>query len=381
MEKMGVEYDRIQRKSIYHPATIGDIPFEVIQNSFLPLGPASLSCRAWRQTAVEVILAKKGFEDEREMGRFICGMQLKTIVSGFEQNSIKKLELDMIQVGADHVRMIAPFVASTLSTLHLKFKNPRLEEDGESDFDYKVLELFFSLCPWIRNLGLNCFDFGNDPSSLTPTIKDGFSRLKSFQINDCYGDLRMFVEQAPIQNLSYLTHGGGFWDVADPSEIISAIAMKSRSLRSVCTSADLDSWDFIHSLSKYCRELEKIVIWDGNNSTSISEVEFAAIASLPRLNSLEVYCWYDDGSISPLARCKGLKVLGGIHIDSLSESLPAIGRNLSSLSCCGMDGLEGLSAIVKYCPNLEYLDVMIGEVWVSKLVRIVRLWSSRSRAG
>jgi hypothetical protein len=147
MDKMSVEYDRIQRPSIYHPATIGDIPFEVIQKSFLPLGradlvSASLSCRAWRQAAVEVILAKKRFEDEQAMGRFICGMQLKKIVSGVEQNSIKKLDLDMKRVGVEYVRMIAPIVAHNLSTLNLEFKFPSDEEGDESDFCYDSLSGF-----------------------------------------------------------------------------------------------------------------------------------------------------------------------------------------------------------------------------------------------
>jgi hypothetical protein len=48
---MGVDYSRVQRPSIYHPATIGDIPFEVIQKALRLVGradhvSASSSCRA-----------------------------------------------------------------------------------------------------------------------------------------------------------------------------------------------------------------------------------------------------------------------------------------------------------------------------------------------
>jgi hypothetical protein len=69
---MGVDYYRVQRPSIYHPATIGEIPFEVIQKALRLLERAdliyaSLSCRAWSQAAVEVILEMKRFDDEREM--------------------------------------------------------------------------------------------------------------------------------------------------------------------------------------------------------------------------------------------------------------------------------------------------------------------------
>jgi hypothetical protein len=61
-ERMGVNYYRFQSESIYQPDTIGDIPFEVIQKALrlvrrADLVSASLSCRAWRQAAVEVIVA------------------------------------------------------------------------------------------------------------------------------------------------------------------------------------------------------------------------------------------------------------------------------------------------------------------------------------
>jgi hypothetical protein len=49
----------------------------------------------------------------------------------------------------------------------------------------------------------DCYvDFGDEPSSLTPTIMDGFGRLKSLGINNCRGDTMLFAELAPIQNLS-----------------------------------------------------------------------------------------------------------------------------------------------------------------------------------
>jgi DNA-binding transcriptional regulator YhcF (GntR family) len=77
---MGVDYYRVQRPSIYHPATIGDIPFEVIQKALRLLGradliSASLSCRAWSQAAAELIVAQKFFNNEKAMERFVCGMQ------------------------------------------------------------------------------------------------------------------------------------------------------------------------------------------------------------------------------------------------------------------------------------------------------------------
>jgi hypothetical protein len=130
---MGVEYDRIQRPSINHPATIGDIPFEVIQKALLLLGradliSASLSCRAWRQAAVELILAIKSFDNERDMERFFCGMQLKSIV-GFKQYPIKTLYLYMPRFGIDHARVMAQIVAPSLSSLILRFVGPEEEDE------------------------------------------------------------------------------------------------------------------------------------------------------------------------------------------------------------------------------------------------------------
>jgi hypothetical protein len=175
---MGVEYDRIQRHSIYHIATIGDIPFEVIQTALRLIGSAelvsaSLSCRAWRQAAVELILAHSLLNNEQAMGRFISGMQLKKIV-GFEQYSIKKLDLVLRRIRIEHVRGMIRILSPTLSILCLDF------EGGESDLEcYEVLEAFFSSCLQIRCLRLDYFDFGDDPSSLTPMIKDGF---RSFEL-------------------------------------------------------------------------------------------------------------------------------------------------------------------------------------------------------
>jgi hypothetical protein len=89
---MSVEYDRVQRESIKFPATIGDIPFEFIQKTPRLVGradlvSASLSCRAWKQAASELSIATKRFADQQAIERFICGMQLKSIVFGFEQYS------------------------------------------------------------------------------------------------------------------------------------------------------------------------------------------------------------------------------------------------------------------------------------------------------
>jgi hypothetical protein len=139
---MSVEYGRSQRESIYHTATVGDIPFEVIQKSFRSLGSAdllsvSLSCRAWRQAAAELLVINIDFKNKQKIERVVCGMQLKSIVSGFS---------------TDYLRVIAISVAPTLSSLSLKMGD---YNEGMIPSDcYEVLEAVFSRCLRIRNLVL-----------------------------------------------------------------------------------------------------------------------------------------------------------------------------------------------------------------------------------
>jgi hypothetical protein len=268
---MGVVYDRTQRPSINHNATIGDIPFEVIQKALRLLGradrvSASLSSRAWRQSAVELIVARKRFNNEQAMGRFISGMMLKRIVFGFEQYSIKKLNIDMRRIGIDYLCVMAQTVAPTLSILGLEFKQPAEpgepaeEDDEDTDLDcYTVVETFFASCLQIRDLRLEFFDFGDDPSSLTPAIMDGFVRLDSLDVSDCRGDLMMFADHVSIQTLSTITLNV-IWKVA--SEIISAIAMKCRSLKRISLTARFNSWESIHKVFECCRDLEEIFLCD-----------------------------------------------------------------------------------------------------------------------
>jgi hypothetical protein len=380
---MGVEYNRIQRESIYHIASIGDIPFEVIQKALRLLGrddlvSASLSCRAWNQAAAELILAQKRFDNEREMEGFVCGMQLKSIVSGFEQYSIKKLDLEIRRIGIEYIRMLSPIVAPTLSILCLYFQEPAEEEDEESVLEcYEVLEALFFSCLQIRCLQLHFYDFGDDPSSLTPTIKDGLRRLISLDVFDCRGDLMMFAELAPIQNLSNLAYDLEAIDSSSASDIISVISMKCRSLKDIHLYASFESWESIHKIVECCRDLEEITFIDYSRHQPLKNSEFVAIASLPRLMSLNlIHCVIDIGAVSPLARCKGLKHLRGLNINLSSDVLRAIGGNLKTLRC--KLGLGGLEEIVEYCPNLETLDITVNDEegnWVNDdaLLSSVRL--------
>jgi hypothetical protein len=89
-ETMRSLYTRPQRESIYHHATIGDIPQEVLENALLSLGredlvSASSVCRGWRPVAQEIIHFRVDIGDEvngMNTERLLCGYQLNSLVFG-----------------------------------------------------------------------------------------------------------------------------------------------------------------------------------------------------------------------------------------------------------------------------------------------------------
>jgi hypothetical protein len=228
----------------------------------------------------------------------------------------------------------SPIVAPTLSILCLCFKEPTEEEVDESNlYCYEVVEVFFSRCLWIRCLQLYCFDFGDDPTFLTPTIMDGFGRLKSLDVIDCRGDMMMFAEHAPIQDLSNLKYDLEGIDPSNANDIISVISKKCRSLKSISLSASFQSWQTFHKVVECCRNLEEVILYN-SSLLPLTNSELVAVASLPRLKSLDLSgCLSDKGAISCLAKCKGLRHLRGYDIKLSSDVVRAIGGNLISLQC------------------------------------------------
>jgi hypothetical protein len=123
-EKMRSLYSRIQRASIYHPATIGDIPQEVLRNAFIYLLPGesdlvapSESCRAWRPVAQDLIYSRQRFGEIRGIERFLCGFHLQSLVFGLGSVSINRLELKIGSVGKENIRLLARLVAPSLTSL------------------------------------------------------------------------------------------------------------------------------------------------------------------------------------------------------------------------------------------------------------------------
>jgi hypothetical protein len=88
-DKMRAIYTRLHRSSIYEPATIHDLPFEVLKESFMhlikdygsDLASPSLVCRAFRAVALEVMNSRRIFvKTEEKPEHFVCGSHLRSLV-------------------------------------------------------------------------------------------------------------------------------------------------------------------------------------------------------------------------------------------------------------------------------------------------------------
>jgi hypothetical protein len=252
-------YSRIQRASIYHPATIGDIPQEVLREAFIYLLPgesdllaSSEACRAWRPVAQELMYSRQIVGERSDIVLFVCGFHLKSLVLGRENVSINRLELKIEYARKENIHLLARLVAPSLTSLHLDFMSDD-EPSFRSSYCYATLEVFFLHCRGTRNLSLIGFDFGIDPDSISPRIKEEFSRLANLKLTHCDGDSRMFVEAAPIPDLRNLRIVS-YYD----SEIVVAMAMNYRSLTSIylhVRSVSSATISAILQVVKYCRDL------------------------------------------------------------------------------------------------------------------------------
>jgi hypothetical protein len=94
-------YSRTQRASIYDPATIGDIPPEVLRKAFIYLLPgewellaSSISCRAWRPIALQLLYSYKFFRTNIDLANFVCGGTVSRL-SDPQNVLIRSLSLDI----------------------------------------------------------------------------------------------------------------------------------------------------------------------------------------------------------------------------------------------------------------------------------------------
>jgi hypothetical protein len=141
---MLLKYARKQRASIYHPATIDDLPFKVLREAFLYLIPEDLVDpsrvnRSWRPAAQDVQRAQlKIAYGEKLDARLLCGIQLTRIVFGYKSFSIKHLVIDLRFVKRAHIPTLTRLVSPTLHTLEINFSG-----DRQSIVHYEILDLFF----------------------------------------------------------------------------------------------------------------------------------------------------------------------------------------------------------------------------------------------
>jgi hypothetical protein len=382
-------YYRKQRASIYHPATIGDIPQEVLRKAFIYLLPGvtdlvapSESCRAWRPVAQELMFSWQSFGDiwRKDVERFLCGFHLQSLVFGLGSVSINCLDLDMKFVGVERLQMLARAVAPSLSSLSLVFY------DGEATLPsldcYAVLEVVFLVCSRIRShLRFEGFDFGDDLALISPLIKEGFGRLERLDLIECQGDVRMFVEAVPIHNLQKLRFES---DREDDSAIVMSIAEKYQFLMAIRLSINLDSSAAILKVFDSCRDLETVIL--SLRDLRLESSDIKALASLPRLKFLDVgFCKMADEAFPSLSRCGKLKRLGISFGSGLNDVLRVIGMNLVSLDIQSA-AAETWLGIAENCPTLKHVQLfgeelkdvgMVGSLNIGLKKRMKRLSSMK----
>jgi hypothetical protein len=195
-------YSRPHRGSIYEPASIHDIPQEVLENALILLPrrdivAASSACRAWRPVAQLLLHNRLVKNYDSSYWRKICGYQLDYFVFGTENFQITTLSLDLGEIAKEQIPWIAQIVAPSFSSLKIEID---YEADDPLD-SYEVLEIFFSRCQGIRNLRLKYFEFGNDPAAISSTIKVGVSRSNQLDLIDSFGNVKIFIENTHIPNL------------------------------------------------------------------------------------------------------------------------------------------------------------------------------------
>jgi hypothetical protein len=366
---MLLKYARKQRASIYHPATIEDLPFEVLREAFLYLEPEDLVSpsrvnRSWRPAAQDV--QRSRLVVDKEDNSLMCGIQFTRIVFGYESFSIKHLKLYLRLDDPGHIPILSRLASSTLQTLHLIFAGAR-----GSASHYATLDQFFSQCHRILNLKLQAIDFGDDPASISRTIKDGFYGLSQLSLIDCKGDLRMFVVSVPIHNLHSFSNK--FFGVIGGEEIVSTIATNYPTIKKVYLEDQYSSFVTLLKFAEFCRDIEELSFVDWSGDVELKRSDIEAIASLPRLKSLNIDFEIADNAVSALSRFRGLKHLALCYGSfDLTNILPTIGKPLLSLVYNSSNSIMGtVNVIVEHCPNLQILDLRwIGREDANKAVAV-----------
>jgi hypothetical protein len=182
--------------------------------------------------------------------------------------------------------------------------------------------------------------------------------LSQLSLDGCCGDLRMFVVSVPILDLHSFSNS--FFVRSGEEYIVSAVATNYPTITRLRLDDDYDSSATLLKFVECCRFIEEISFCEtSGNDLKLNHSDIEAIASLPRLKSLNINCHIADDDVSALSRCRGLKhlILGRESID-LTNILPYIGGNLVSLDYNSSTSIMGtVNVIVEHCPNLQILDL------------------------
>jgi hypothetical protein len=262
-DSMKLAYFRDQRASLKEPATIGDIPFEVIKKGLMCLSPddllsVSLSCRAFRPAAIEILLLAARFDVRRQerSNKWLCGLGLKSLVFGRESYTIKSLNLKLKSIGIGRVNEIVRLVSHSLTNLSLT-SDPSFP--NSSAYFIETLEIFFLHCPWIQDLKLISWDLRREENIVIPqSVKEGFGRLTRLSIEECC-DISLLVEHLNEEKLSsfayYPTDGS-----VEEDAIILSVLMKCPKLIDLNISP-ISTPSFIPKVVERCRLLKKFAFY------------------------------------------------------------------------------------------------------------------------
>jgi hypothetical protein len=368
-------YTRPHRGSIYEPATIHNIPQEVLGESLIYLLPsvsdlfsANMACRAWRPVAQKLIHSRVKIDHRRNLARRvsrICGYRLNSLVFGSSSFQISSLSFHVSRFVDDHIPLIAQIVSPTLFSLEILCHG--LDGDHEPNVDFlvclEILEIFFSRCRSIRNLRLDHFDLGDYPGEISPVIKEGFSRLKQLDLLWCEGDLRLFIESTPIPDLKSFRYQIMDDDV-EMEEIVDAVAVNyGPTLVNLILDCCPVSSANLANIAERCQLIENLTLSSTEYGLEFSLSDMTLIASLSRLKYLELGsgCIVEAGAVSALKRVRYLKHLKIGWIEGMSDFLRVFGRNLVHLDMYWLrsDGMDEIDGIIEYCPNLQYLYLNI----------------------
>jgi hypothetical protein len=350
-------YSRNSRISIYHPATIHDLPPEIIQKVLIYLFPrradlisSRLVCQAWGPIAEDLLASRRSLSSIPA----VCGLRLQSLVLGLESISVTSLSLEVDKIPR-YIYPLAKIFSEKLTRLRLGFSRSQTLTSH-----YWVLQVFLSMFPMIKRLELEAFRFGSN-LELSSKVKNEMSKISHLELSGCY-DLEKFIG-FPINDLRSLTLRTNVQH-EDISWILCAICLNYPTI----TSLDLKGYGYISSecvimISNCCRRIEKLTLCRTGENHKLDTPAIDALVHLPSLALLDIgQCLMTRGATAALSKLSSLRHFRSCRNDIFlpTNTLAAIGRKLWSLgtSC---DRVESAEEIIRHCPNIRYLDIAMGD--------------------